>query len=31
MEFKGKHNDKLRIKYKNESDGFQADALFQEG
>ena len=29
--FQGHHADKLRITYKNEGDGFQADALCQEG
>ena len=28
--FQGQHSDKLRITYKAEGDGFQADALFQE-
>ena len=31
MGFKGKYKDKLRITYKAEGDGFQADALCQEG
>ena len=31
MGFKGKHQDKRRITYKAEGDGFQADALCQEG
>jgi len=31
MRFKGKHADKRRITYKNEGDGFQADALCQDG
>ena len=29
MRFKGKHQDKRRITYKNEGGGFQADALCQ--
>ena len=31
MRFQGKHVDKRRITYKNEGDGFQADALCQDG
>ena len=31
MRFKGKHVDKLRITYKKEGDGFQCDALCQDG
>ena len=31
MRFKGKHADKLRVTYKKEGDGFQCDALCQEG
>ena len=31
MGFQGRHGDKKRITYKNEGDGFQADALAQEG
>ena len=31
MRFKGKHADKQRITYKNEGDGFQCDALCQDG
>ena len=31
MGFKGQHRDKKRITYKAEGDGFQADALCQEG
>lgn len=31
MGFKGHHKDKLRITYKNEGDGFQSDALCQDG
>ena len=31
MRFKGKHADKLRVTYKNEGDGFQCDALCQDG
>ena len=31
VRFKGPHQDKLCITYKNEGDGFQADALCQEG
>ena len=29
--FQGKHVNKRRITYKNERDGFQSDALFQDG
>ena len=31
MRMKGTHRDILRITYKNEGDGFQSDALCQEG
>ena len=31
MRFKGRHEDKKRITYKAEGDGFQCDALCQEG
>ncbi|GFH49623.1 hypothetical protein CTEN210_06099 [Chaetoceros tenuissimus] len=31
MRFKGKHKDKRRITYKREGDGFQADALCEDG
>ena len=31
MGFKGNHADKLRITYKKEGDGFQCDALCQDG
>ena len=31
MRFKGKHPDKLRVTYKNEGDGFQCDALCDDG
>ena len=31
MRFQGKRVDKIRITYKNEGDGFQADALCQDG
>ena len=31
MGFKGHHRDKKRITYKAEGDGFQADALCQDG
>ena len=31
MGFKGNHVDKLRITYKKEGDGFQCDALCQDG
>ena len=31
MRFKGWHQDKQQITYKAEGDGFQADALCQEG
>ena len=31
MRFKGKHADKLRVTYKNEGDGFQCDALCDDG
>ena len=31
MGFKGQHKDKKRITYKAEGDGFQADALCQDG
>ena len=31
IRFKGKHADKLQITYKNEGDGFQCDALCQDG
>ena len=31
MRFQGKHVDKRQITYKNEGDGFQANALRQDG
>ena len=31
MRFKGHHRDKLRITYKAEGDGFQADDICDEG
>ena len=31
MRFKGRHRDKRRITYKAENDGFQADALCDDG
>ena len=31
MGFQGRHGDKKRITYKNEGDGFQADALAEDG
>lgn len=31
MQFQGQHANKRRITYKNEGDGFQCDALCQEG